>query len=265
MDFRVYKGDLDPDFKIFSDITSENTVSPMHINYYAEIVLCLEGKLRLNVGENERILQAGETSFIHPLEVHSFNSGKNKTRVFCFSPLIFDDLLRQTPISNHSAGKISAPCLSYIEYLTGKPLSFPENEHEIRLILGSLMFETPRTAPCTEQSLAICRAMTWMEEHYTEKIYLGQLAKAIGVNRFYACQMFPKYLNGATFTQVLNKMRMHRALKILPYKPISHAALESGFGSIRQFNRVFHELTGSVPRDYRNLTNYTENEKHRIF
>lgn len=105
--------------------------------------------------------------------------------------------------------------------------------------------------------MAICRAMSYLEEHFTEKITLEQLSKAIGVNRVYASKMFSKYLNGITFTEVLSHIRLNRAIRLLRQTTVTQAALESGFGSVRQFNRIFKKVTGKTPREYRVLEDHT--------
>ena len=56
MKFKVYRGDLDPSFRIYSDNIPKYSTSPMHINYYAEIVVCLEGNIIITVVDKERFL-----------------------------------------------------------------------------------------------------------------------------------------------------------------------------------------------------------------
>ena len=253
MEFHIYKQDLDPEFRIYSDCTGKNIVSPPHINYYAELVVCHEGEIAVRVNQTKRILKAGQGTLIHSLEVHEFIQGQaNKVSVYCFSPILFGELLDQKPAGKKTVGSISEACLNYVSYLTGKGLRYPEQEQEIQLVLRSLLYEIPclPTCPHREQTLAVCRGVAYLERHYTEQVSLEQVARFAGVNRAYASQMFPKYLNGVTFTQVLSQIRIHKALRLLPQKPVAQAAMEAGFGSVRQFNRVFKTMTGKSPREY---------------
>ncbi|MDY4976129.1 MAG: AraC family transcriptional regulator [Clostridia bacterium] len=257
MEFHIYEKDLDPEFRIYSDNTAENIISPPHINYYAELVVCRRGELLLRVNQRERRLKAGEGTLIHSLEVHEFLPGKeNLVSVFCFSPILFSDLLDQKPAGDQAVGALSEECLGYVSYLTKKNLHYPEQEREIQLVLGSLLYEILclSARPQREQTLAVCRAVTYLEQHYTEQISLEQVARFAGVNRAYVSQMFPKYLNGVTFTQALSQIRVHRAVQLLSRESVTQAALESGFGSVRQFNRVFKAMTGKSPRDYQGIS-----------
>lgn len=265
--FHIYEGDLDPEFRLYSDSVGEDVVSPSHINYYAELVVCQRGVLRLRVNHRERILHEGEGTLIHSLEVHEFLSGDhNVVSVFCFSPVLFSELLDQAPVGAQAVGKLSEAGLHYISYLTKTPLRYPEQKREIQLALHCLLYEIPclSARPERERTLAVCRGVAYLEQHFTEPVSLEQVARAAGVNRAYASQMFPKYLNGATFTQVLNHIRVHRAVQLLSCESVARAALEAGFGSVRQFNRVFKAVTGKTPREYQNAVPGSEKNKITI-
>ena len=53
------------------------------------------------------------------------------------------------------------------------------------------------------------------------------------------------------FSEILNSLRIHAAKKLLERENISvsEAAFETGYGSIRNFNRVFKEYFGCKPSD----------------
>lgn len=262
--FYIYENDLNPMFVNFSGGLHVSVVTTSHINYYSELVVCLKGRLEVTVNYKKRILHEGEGTFVQSLEVHEFLEGENEALIFCFSPVLFSDLLKNLPISEAAVGKISKEGLSYIKQLAGVRLSYPQDENRIRLLLGCLLYEIPcvSTKPEREESLAICRAVAYLEENYAEKITLEDLARGIGVNRTYASRMFSRYLSGATFIRILNEIRLYHAMELMESKTIAQAALEAGFGSVRQFNRVFKaafcktpgEFLGHVPTEKRKIT-----------
>ncbi|MBE7043545.1 MAG: helix-turn-helix transcriptional regulator [Ruminococcaceae bacterium] len=252
--FHIYERDLDPEFRMYRDGIYQSPVSPSHVNYYAEIILCLEGTFRMRVNQQERILHLGEGTLIHSLEVHEFLSDEqNRVAIFCFSPVLFSDLFDPSAEDENPVGTISSEAMNYVFYLIGKELSYPKHSQEIQLVLRTLLYEIPCPVPKQEQTLAVCRGVAYLEQHYAEEITLDQLARELGINRVYASQMFPKYLNGVTFTKVLSHIRLNRAIRLLGKTSVAQAALESGFGSVRQFNRVFKEITGKTPREYHDL------------
>ena len=62
-----------------------------------------------------------------------------------------------------------------------------------------------------------------------------------------------KKATGLTFTDYLGRVRVEKAKSLLlnPNLRISEIAYAVGFQSLRHFNRVFRELTGQSPTDFR--------------
>lgn len=81
---------------------------------------------------------------------------------------------------------------------------------------------------------------------------LEQLAKKIRVSESYLSRLFHKQM-GLTLVDFRNRIRVRRFLS--NYEPgaganILESALQSGFGSYPQFNKVFKALMGQAPTSY---------------
>jgi AraC-like DNA-binding protein len=102
------------------------------------------------------------------------------------------------------------------------------------------------------ESPVITKAKKFIEEHQTEDISLGDVAKAVNTSTFYFCKMFRK-ITGINFTDYLSRLRIERAKNLLlnPNLRISEIAFEIGFQSLTHFNRVFKRIIGQSPTDYR--------------
>ena len=89
-------------------------------------------------------------------------------------------------------------------------------------------------------------------EHQTEKLSLGQVAKAVNMSAFYFCKMFKK-VTGINFTDYLARVRIEKAKNLLlnPNLRVSEIAFEVGFQSLTHFNRVFKKILGQSPTEYR--------------
>jgi len=91
-----------------------------------------------------------------------------------------------------------------------------------------------------------------------EKIYQdarygrAELARELQVGEANLSRIVNVYYD-KTIPQILNEYRVGDAQKLLKDTdaPIQHIFEESGFSSITTFNRVFKELTGDAPKDYR--------------
>jgi YesN/AraC family two-component response regulator len=98
----------------------------------------------------------------------------------------------------------------------------------------------------------ITRAKNYIQEHLTEDLSLGQVAKAVNTSTFYFCKMFKK-ATGINFTDYLSRMRIEKSKNLLlnPNLRVSEIAFEAGFQSLTHFNRVFKKLLGQSPTEYR--------------
>ena len=102
------------------------------------------------------------------------------------------------------------------------------------------------------ESPVITRAKEYINEHQSEKLSLGQVAKAVNMSAFYFCKMFKK-VTGVNFTDYLSRVRIEKAKNLLlnPNLRVSEIAFEVGFQSLTHFNRVFKKLLCQSPTDYR--------------
>jgi AraC-like DNA-binding protein/ligand-binding sensor protein len=98
----------------------------------------------------------------------------------------------------------------------------------------------------------IARAKAYIQEHQTEHLRLGQIAKAVNTSPFYFCKLFKK-ATGLNFTDYLSRIRIERAKNLLlnPNLRVSEIAFEVGFQSLTHFNRVFKNTVGQAPTRYR--------------
>lgn len=98
----------------------------------------------------------------------------------------------------------------------------------------------------------ITRAKEYIQEHQTENLRLGQVAKACNTSTFYFCKMFKK-VTGINFTDYLSRVRIEKSKNLLlnPNLRVSEIAFEVGFQSLTHFNRVFKKILGQSPTEYR--------------
>jgi AraC-like DNA-binding protein len=98
----------------------------------------------------------------------------------------------------------------------------------------------------------ITRAKEYIQEHQTEELSLGQVARAVNTSTFYFCKMFKK-VTGINFTDYLSRVRIEKSKNLLlnPNLRVSEIAFEVGFQSLTHFNRVFKRILGQSPTEYR--------------
>ena len=90
--------------------------------------------------------------------------------------------------------------------------------------------------------------------HYVHTISLDDISAEVGMNRSAFCSYF-KRCKGMTFSQFVTQYRLNTACELLKYsqKQISEICFAVGFNDVPHFNRIFKELQGITPGEYRKL------------
>jgi AraC-like DNA-binding protein len=142
-------------------------------------------------------------------------------------------------------------------YFSSRVLSAKQHESIVKLLAifaQHLAMVTNQVVVRQENSEppVIARAKHFINEHQSEDLSLGQVARAVNTSTFYFCKMFKK-VTGINFTDYLSRVRIEKAKNLLlnPNLRISEIAYEVGFQSLTHFNRVFKKIIGESPTGYR--------------
>lgn len=93
------------------------------------------------------------------------------------------------------------------------------------------------------------RIVSYVDEHYTENITVGSIARELYIDRGKLSRLFLTYA-GMPLNVYINSLRIDRASAlILGGMPITEAALDAGFQSVRTFHEVFRRMKGTSPRE----------------
>ena len=95
-------------------------------------------------------------------------------------------------------------------------------------------------------------AIAYMERHCCERIGRDDVARAAGLSPSHFSYLI-RQESGATFTDLLNRMRVDRAAELLSRtdKPLSLIALSTGFADQSYFTKVFKRYRKVAPLQYR--------------
>ena len=99
----------------------------------------------------------------------------------------------------------------------------------------------------------ISHAVEFMEKHYMQDISVAQLAERLDMTPNYFSKLFHEG-TGQTFSAYLSMLRINQAKRILSTRldiPVKDIALMVGYFSSRHFSKVFKNLTGVSPSEFR--------------
>jgi AraC-like DNA-binding protein len=269
---------LEPDFPFRLFFNEGYASTPHHWHEDIEIIYLVEGLLKAGVGNNIYNLAVGDILFIGSGAVHCFfQEAKQSTRaVVQFRMSIYDTFLSGnqdtrtiSPNFNHSmhltpGTKIHGLIEKQIQELI-KENSEAKEGYKLFLkgrlydLAGILLRYMPKGEYSKEaESLQIERlkrldkVFQYVETNYQENINLDGISKVAGFSKYHFSRFF-KENTGVTFLDYLNNFRITKAEWFLLYDKdsILEVAFKSGFNSVKTFNRVFKNLKGCAPLEYR--------------
>lgn len=130
------------------------------------------------------------------------------------------------------------------------------DKEENLLLLLSLLIQ--RYGQPFEECIPECReeiekACAFMEQHYTERIYLDQICRCANLSKSTLLRAFAK-AKGVTPYRYLENIRIGAAKKLLErgVAPIE-AAMQTGFSDQSHFTNYFNLFIGLSPGAYREI------------
>lgn len=156
-------------------------------------------------------------------------------------------------------------CQNSIEYYMTNMLKSakskePFYELELKADLLKLLIEIARDYESNTNKAAfeesykadIENAIRYINENYSKKIYINDLANQAMMCVSYFSYFFKKITN-KTFIEYLNEIRIKRAIELLEDTDMTIKAIseEIGYNNSSYFNRVFKKITGISPINYR--------------
>lgn len=142
-----------------------------------------------------------------------------------------------------------------------KPSTISEIEEAVTTMVSNLKnknirTESEETESNSVNSFIVKNALKYIQENYTRKITLAEVADRTYVSQWYLSKLLNKH-TGKSFSDILNQIRISVAKDLLknPSMRIGSIAEEVGFIDIAHFSRVFKKFEGCSANEYRNKLN----------
>ncbi|MBQ8510346.1 MAG: AraC family transcriptional regulator [Clostridia bacterium] len=245
---------------------------PAHFHSAVELIYILSGRERVCIDGKTAELGAGSLAVSYPYQVHEYTKLEDGLKFFfiiqpqCFSTgeSMFASTIPENPFYHYEGGEreyldaILQPLLLSMGSKKRCTISIDSHSYYSPLITALLMYhlEYVGTEQLTHRPIEaelIRRIMCYLDVHYDDPSFnTYDAAQDIGISTQYLSSLIKKN-TGYTFKEHLHNLRINKARLLLrdTSLSISEVAMESGFLSIRTFNRVFIERSGMTPRDWR--------------
>ena len=230
----------------------QNLTNVLHWHLESELIWVVEGRAHIRIGEDCFEAQAGDVFYCAGEEMHYIISEpKARVDVAIADVEVTQDWTGYALYSPYLPAKIgAAERMKRMGQLLGeKGFLYREAlEHEWQ----GLMLDIFRTLPCRKRekpSQEWRKQLDFIHSHYAD-ITFEDAVQASGYSASHFSKLFKK-VSGMTFSDYLNVIRVEQAIAMMrehPKRTVTDVAIQCGFSTVRNFNRVFHLVTGYTPR-----------------
>lgn len=244
----------------YNAYTYNNRIWPIHFHSNYELVYSAKGTTEVTVNGISNFLAEGELILISPYSPHSLNISKNTyTWVGVFSKDYIYDFANKYMFTNFSVFECDA-CIK--EFLENNLFNCQETEHYLlTACLNLICSQLAKKGACLTQNNNddfVKKVVIYITENIQNAITQKKTACALNYEYHYFSSLFHKYF-AINFSRFVNIFRFEQACYLLLKEDITvtETCNKCGFGSIRNFNRVFKEFSGQTPIEYKNKSHKT--------
>ena len=239
------------DFKTWTDVSCH-----AHCHYLFEAVIVCSGTFAIEKEGVSYLLHRHEMMFIMPFETHKFDTiSHSEIIVIQIAPHVipyFEEKLKnrtpKAPVCGISEAEIA---LLYDHIAKVDANDFVELNF-IFFHLLSILSQNNTFVEYIVPNDTFRKMLMYVSTHFEEAICLKDVAKELGVSYVYLSRLYSKNIP-VRFNDFINSFRVQKSRDMLleGTQTISEICYQCGFGSIRNFNRVFYKEENCTPKEFR--------------
>ena len=225
--------------------------SHFHGNY--EIIYCFEGTPQIIANGITQDLSPGELVLIPPYTVHSLLIQNAKIWVCVFAADYITSFERRHQYALYSKFRCDDSIADFLRDHLFR-LEAPERYlHIACLYLVCNECVKNATPLCTNQNyMFMYDVIEYISQNIQQELSMQALADAMNYEYHYFSALFNKCFS-INFKSFVNMFRFEKACSLLLKDDLNSTQIAEacGFGSVRNFNRVFKDLSGQTPNEYK--------------
>lgn len=229
---------------------------PAHLHQCFEVVVIRSGEMTIKVDQKTFTLREKEALLIFPNQIHALESTESEHILCIFSPRLVQAYATKVVDKLPQNNKFQPD-----EYLVNAlaRLETTSSSADKKGVLYSLCGQFDKTATYDRKQIEsenlLYKIFSFVETNFSNDCSLADLSKKIGYDYSYLSRYFKK-ATGISFNSYVTHYRLSHACYLMENteQSILQCAYDSGFISLRSFNRCFKENFEITPTQYlRNL------------
>ncbi|MBP3359402.1 MAG: helix-turn-helix domain-containing protein [Clostridia bacterium] len=231
----------------------ETVAIPSHIHKNYEMIYVIEGSVELVINGALYNVYAGFAMIIPSYFIHSVNMESSKVWIAVFSADFISSFVKTHGTNFFSPFRFSEKAADFLENSL-----FIETTFELFHLKACLYLVCNE---CLNNSHIIHKdndldfiqkVVEYTSQNLCYNISMKDICTHLGYEYHYFSTLFHRHFS-LNFNEFVNMYRYNIACELLlcTDNDVSQIAHDSGFGSIRNFNRSFKRLSGMTPTEYR--------------
>jgi len=248
-----------------------------HLHREIEVGVILDGSVELQIGPQHYSLHKGDMYLVNPFEAHEFLSKGKGALILSiqFSTRLMGAFLSELPnirfigsalVKDHFVDReeqytlLNMLCVELAYTYLGRMPNFEyrcfhltaQLLHYMTRYIPNRVLSPQDYLPIQQKTDRILSVTNYIEDHFTHKLLLEDIARREGVSMPYLSHLFKDAL-GLSFQEYLKQKRFEYACNLITttQRKVLDISISSGFSDVRYLTKLFQESFGCTPKEYR--------------
>lgn len=240
----------------------------IHMHKEIELVYVKKGKAVAYADRNVCVINPGDLFFTFPNQIHYYDSVEDGDYfVTIFSPEVIFGNVSQIYESVPDINMLCSDSQKDFNEIFEKIANLKNDYYYVALngyvnVIMSMILPFINLKKITARNnSSFYNIINYCTKNFTDDISLDSISKELHLSKYYISRLINEQLN-QNFNDYINMLRVSEACNLLKETDckISDISIDTGFGTIRSFNRAFKKLTGVSPAEYRQKVIKSKNE-----
>ena len=228
-----------------------------HMHRHYEVIYVQDGEVVVELDGRKETAKTGQMAFVPSNAIHAYDTPVHSLVDVCIFSADFVPLFAQH-ISTKQEENCVFSCRPAVREFAERELfcidRIPDlftTKAALYAVAGEILANIRFHTTTEKHEILLNRLIQYIAEHYRDELSLKSAAAALGYEPHYLSRCFHKSIP-MHFSNYVNLFRVDAATEQLRSSDLSitDIAFNSGFKSIRTFNRAFKEITGQNPHFY---------------